>query len=82
MIKECRVRSYVPSCAQISIRVFMIKECGDAWGRVEMGSCEVSEVVRLAKLLFAVHFSYSPIYLIHFRSYYLSYKLYRRKREY
>ena len=57
----------------------MIKECGDAWGRVEVGSCEVSEVVRLTKLLFAVHFNYLPIYLIHFRSYYLSYKLYRRK---
>ena len=27
------------------------------------------EVVRLVKLLFAVHFSYLPIYLIHFRSY-------------
>ena len=51
---------------------------GEEW------KCEVvglSEVVRLAKLLLAAHFSDLPIYLIHFRSY-LSYKLYRRKREY
>ena len=32
----------------------MIKDCGDAWGRVEVGSCEVSEVVICSTLqLFA-----------------------------
>ena len=45
---------HVPSCAQTNIRVFMIKESRDAWGKVDVGSCEVSEVVICSTLqLFA-----------------------------
>ena len=39
MIKDAGFDHHVPSCAQIGIRVFMIKEHGVAWGRVEVESC-------------------------------------------
>ena len=52
---------------------------GEEWKWEVVG---LSEVVRLAKLLLAAHFSDLLIYLIHFRSIILLCKLYRHIREY
>ena len=67
MIKDAGFDHHVPSCAQISIRVSMIKEHGVAWSEWRWKVVGLSEVVKLAWLLLAAHFSDLPIYLIHFR---------------